>query len=546
MFNLRSFRSARAEPPLASVDALELADLRGQINAIGRSAAVIEFDLDGVILTANQNFLSTVGYSLEEVRGQHHRMFVSAAERDSAEYRAFWTRLAAGEYLAGQFRRLGRGGREIWLQATYNPILDPSGKPFKVVKYCTNITEQKARAADFEGQIEAISKAQAVIEFELDGTIRTANANFLAVVGYSLDEVRGRHHRMFVPASIAESAEYRAFWAKLGRGEYDSGLYRRIAKGGRDVWLQASYNPIFDAGGKPVKVVKYASDVTQQRRMTEQLADLVSRIRTATTEVQVSAEEISKGNAGLSSRVQQQAASLEETAASMEEITATVKQTADNSRLANQLAAAARERAAQGGSVVDQAVRAMHQIRESSEKIGEITGVIDEIAFQTNLLALNAAVEAARAGEQGRGFAVVASEVRNLSGRSATAAKEIKSLIQSSTSQVAEGARFVEESGKTLVEIISAVRKVSDIVAEISTAAAEQATGVEQVGRAVVLMDESTQQNAALVEQAAAASQSIVDQVRSLNDSVRDVGAAPEGGAPSAHAANLRVVARRG
>jgi len=541
-------------------------DLNGLITAINKSQAVIEFTLDGMILTANDNFLRALGYSLSEVQGKHHSMFVEPELRNSAEYQAFWAKLGRGEYDAGIYKRIGRSGKEVWIQATYNPIFDTFGKPLKVVKFATDITEQKLRMADYEGQIASISKAQGVIEFELDGTIRTANSNFLNVMGYALDEVKGKHHGMFVMPAYRESAEYRAFWAKLGRGEYDAAQYKRIAKGGREVWIQASYNPIFDPNGKPFKVVKYVTDVTQQVVMSQQLqaavvetqevvkaaveGDLSARIPTqgktgeiealckgvntllqatmtlitsvkaAVLEVQSGADEIASGNADLSQRTEEQASSLEQTAASMEEMTSSVKQTADNADQANQLAVAARQQAEKGGVIVGSAVTAMSQINTSSKKIADIISVIDEIAFQTNLLALNAAVEAARAGEQGRGFAVVATEVRNLAGRSATAAKEIKGLIQDSVAKVEEGSKLVDESGKALGDIVSSVKKVTDIVFEIASASAEQSSGIEQVSKAVLQMDEVTQQNAALVEEAAAASQSIVDQAQALNELV--------------------------
>jgi methyl-accepting chemotaxis protein len=513
------FRTRRTAA--AARDALiELADLRGQVNAIGRSQAVIEFGLDGTVQHANENFLRAVGYTLEEIRGQHHRMFVEPGERDRPEYRLFWARLAQGEYQAGQYKCIGKAHREVWLQASYNPILDTAGKPLKVVQYCTDVTEQKMQAADFEGQVRAIDKAQAVIEFELNGTIRHANENFLRAVGYTLDEVRGRHHRIFVAPAFAESSEYRFFWLKLGRGEYDAGVYKRVAKGGREVWLQATYNPVVDASGHPVKVVKYASDVTAQKVLTERLSTLVSEIRTSAGEIQRSADEISTGNASLSQRVEAQAASLEETSSSMMRMTQTVRENATNARQANELALAACDHAQRGGKIMHDAVGAMQVINDSSRKIADIIGVIDAIAFQTNLLALNAAVEAARAGEQGRGFAVVASEVRSLAGRSASAAKEIKALIHDSVTKIDDGSRLVEQSGKSLMEIVASVKKVTDIVGEISNASADQAAGIEQVGRAVASMDETTQQTAALIEQAAAASESIVQQVRDLNASV--------------------------
>ena len=529
MFKFKLSSNRSGDGPLQSVSALELADLRGQVAAIGKSQAVIEFGLDGSILTANDNFLQAVGYTLDEIKGKHHRILVDAAYAQSPEYQQFWAKLARGEFDAGQYRRFGKGGREVWLQATYNPILDAAGKPFKVVKICADVTRQKLEAADSEGKLRAVDKVQAIIEFDLDGTIRTANDNFLRVIGYSMAEIRGKHHRIFVDPQYAASPEYEAFWAKLRRGEYDAAEYRRIAKGGREVWLQASYNPVFDANGRPIKVVKFATDITEQKRTTQQLSALVAQIRVSVSEVTTSAKDIADGNTSLSQRVEEQAASLEQTASSMEEMTATVKQNSDNAAAAKQLASAARESAEKGGAVVTQAVDAMQAIDAASRKISDIIGVIDEIAFQTNLLALNAAVEAARAGEQGRGFAVVASEVRNLAGRSASAAKEIKALIQDSSAKVADGSRLVSQSGEGLQEIIGSVKKVTDIVAEIAAASVEQSGGIDQIARAVAQMKEVTQQNAALVEEASAASESILQQAKDLAVAVGGDSSEPQG-----------------
>jgi methyl-accepting chemotaxis protein len=539
------------------------ADYRGQIAAIDRSQAVIEFDMDGTVREINENFVRAMGYSRAEVVGKHHSMFVDAVRAASPEYRSFWAKLGRGESEVATYKRVAKGGREVWLQASYNPIPDASGKPFKVVKYASDVTAQMARNADFEGQLAAINRGQSVVEFDLDGTVRKANDNFAQIMGYTPGEVIGKHHSAFVDPAFAASAEYRASWAKLNRGENETGTFKRMAKGGREVWIHASYNPIADANGKTVKVVEYATDVTatmeaqrelqkavEETQITvryaidgdlthripmdgktgdlerlcrgvnsllESTSDLVKRVKNAVAQVHSGAAEISKGNSNLSQRTEEQASSLEETASSMEEMTSTVKQTADNAGQANQLAMAARQQAEEGGSVVSAAVTAMNGINAQSKKIADIIGVIDEIAFQTNLLALNAAVEAARAGEQGRGFAVVATEVRNLAGRSATAAKEIKALIQDSVAKVEEGSQLVDESGKTLDEIVGAVKKVTDIVAEIAAASREQSAGIEQVNRAVMQMDETTQQNAALVEQAAAASQAIVEQAQTLS-----------------------------
>ena len=253
---------------------LRASDHSGQVAAIGRSQAVIEFAIDGTILTANDKFLVAVGYTLDEVRGHHHSMFLEPGYKDSASYRDFWASLAGGEYKAAQFKRIGKGGRDVWIEATYNPIFDMEGKPFKIVKYATDITQSRLRSVDFAGQIGAIQKSQAVIEFALDGTVLTANANFLEMVGYELDEIKGRHHSMFVDAAHKASEEYRQFWENLNKGRFQAARYKRIGKGGREAWIEATYNPILDLDGTPLKIVKFATDITQRVREQEQLGTL--------------------------------------------------------------------------------------------------------------------------------------------------------------------------------------------------------------------------------------------------------------------------------
>jgi len=422
------------------------------------------------------------------------------------------------------------------------------------------------KAADHESQIAAIGRAQVVVEFDLDGRVRTANEHFLRIMGYSLEDIQGQHHSLFVDPAEKSSPSYQAFWEQLGRGQHETGTYKRIARDGREVWLHASYSPILDPTGKPYKVVKYASDVTEQIKMRdaldcavretqaavqeaisgiltarietggktgqiealatsvnaliENMMSVVAAIKQSATQVRNGAEEISTGNANLSQRTEEQASSLEETASTMEEMTSTVRATAESATQASKLALAAREQADKGSSIVTAAVASMDRISDAGRQIADIIGVIDDIAFQTNLLALNAAVEAARAGEQGRGFAVVASEVRNLAGRSATAAKEIKMLIKETVGKVEEGGKLVNQSGQALEDIGVAVKRVTDVMEEIAQASQSQASGIEQVNRSIMQMDASTQQNAALVEEATAASASILSQATSLSELV--------------------------
>ena len=454
------------------------ADYTGQIAAIGKAQAVIEFNMDGTIISANENFLNTMGYTLKEIQGQHHSMFVESGYRQSPEYRAFWEKLGRGEYDAGQYMRIGKGGKEIWIQASYNPIYDLTGKPFKVVKYATDISQQK----DAERQIQTL--IDTALLGKLDNRIDVSRYD--GSIRKMADSINQLMETIVSP--VRESSRVIGLLAEGDLTQKMEGDFK-----GEFAELSGSINASID-----------------------NLFKMVGDIREATINISSAATEIAQGNTDLSQRTEEQASSLEETASSMEELTSTVKQNADNARQANQLASNAREQAEKGGEVVGSAISAMGAINSSSKKISDIIGVIDEIAFQTNLLALNAAVEAARAGEQGRGFAVVAAEVRNLAQRSATAAKEIKSLIKDSVEKVDEGTRLVDASGKTLTEIVGSVKKVSDIIAEIAAASQEQSAGIDQVNKAVMQMDEVTQQNAALVEEAAAASESMDEQAKGL------------------------------
>jgi len=418
-------------------------DISGKMDALNRTQAVIEFALDGTILDANQNFLDAMGYERSEIVGRHHRIFVAPEEAEAPAYAAFWQRLGSGEPDVGLYRRLGAGGREVWIQASYNPVLNRSGRPVKVVKFATDVSEQRLRAADMEGRLAAIDKAQAVISFTLDGTILEANDNFLATMGYQRDEVIGQHHRIFVDPADRQSAEYRAFWEKLGRGEHDSSLYRRMDRQGREIWIQGSYNPIFDMAGRPFKVVKYATDVTAQTRATRTLH------------------------------------------ASLAELADTVPAIAEQARVTNALATEASRSAADGGAMVEAVINTMSAIQDGARDIADIVALIDTIAFQTNILALNAAIEAARSGTHGRGFAVVAQEVRMLSQRSAESARDIRTLIDGTLERVREGNERSGEAGAAMRDILTSVSTLLDRVSDVAQATNQQAGGIDTVRRAV-------------------------------------------------------------
>jgi len=404
--------------------------------AISRSQAVIEFGLDGTIITANDNFLATLGYSLDEIKGKHHSMFVDPKLVQSSEYKSFWTKLQSGEFQQAEYKRIGKAGKEVWIQASYSPIFDANGKPYKVVKYATDVTAQKLANADFAGQIEAIGKVQAVIQFNLDGTVITANSNFLNTLGYSLGEIEGKHHSLFVEQSYSQSSEYRAFWDKLRRGEFDSGVYKRITKGGKEVWIQASYNPIMDMNGKPFKVVKYATDVTKMIT-TVDLADETYR-------------------------------NVQSVAAAAEEMTASISEISKNMSLSKQATENIVSRTGASGE-------ATNRLIISTQAMENIVNLIHNIAGQVNLLALNATIEAARAGEAGRGFAVVASEVKSLATQTSKAtddiAGEIKS-VQSISSEVATSVNSIVEAANAVSQYVngvaSAIEEQTAVTREIS------------------------------------------------------------------------------
>lgn len=495
-------------------------DMAAQLAAINRSQAMIEFGMDGTILTANEKFLESMSYKLEEITGRHHSIFVTEEVRTSSEYRDFWDRLNRAEYIAGEYRRIGGDGRDVWIQGSYNPILDENGLPCRVVKIATDITVQKMQAVENAGQMAAINKSQAVIEFEMDGTIIQANDIFLNAMGYTLPEIRGQHHRIFVDDVEQSSAEYREFWDRLNCGERVFGEYRRVGKNGRPVWIQGSYNPILDLDDKPCKVVKYANDVTERVRLQEKTQELIGQVVESANQFAEGSQVIAASSASMSDGAQTQAASVEQMTASVDELLASIRVISEAATEARRQADGTAELGRTGGATVNESVSGMRLIKKSSEQIDDIIQVISEIASQTNLLALNAAIEAARAGEHGLGFAVVADEVRKLAERSSEAAKEITQLIKESTRRVTEGAELSEKVGESLNAIVSAVDKTAAGIGRIAESTDSQVQSATEVQTAIRSVSETTESSAAGAEELAASAEELGAQASTLQELV--------------------------
>ncbi|WEZ83107.1 PAS domain-containing methyl-accepting chemotaxis protein [Rhizobium sp. 32-5/1] len=532
-------------------------DTKAILDAMSRSQAIIEFDLTGKILSANENFCKALGYQASEIIGRHHSMFVLPEEVSTPAYKAFWEKLARGEFDQCQYKRIAKGGREIWIEASYNPVFR-RGKPYKVVKFATDITAAKLKSAEDNGKLAALSRAQAVIEFTPEGQILTANENFLSALGYSLPEIQGKHHSMFCEAGFAQSPAYKAFWEDLRAGTFATDQFLRIGKGGKRVFIQASYNPVMDDNGQVFKVVKFATDVTERMHAVEEIGAALARLsqcnirmtldepfvgefetlrrdfNTSIAEFQKtlvnvlgqtrdlgdSSQQMREAAENLAERSQQQAAALEETSAALDQITATVRSSTENTQETRKLVQTARLSTAASTTVVKETVTAMQRIEAASREISQIIGVIDEIAFQTNLLALNAGVEAARAGDAGKGFAVVAQEVRELAQRSAKAAKEIKALITNSGTEVQEGVRLVGKTGDALQDIEELVQSITKNIDAIATAAQEQSVGLREINKAVNELDRMTQENAAMSERTTDISRALAQGAHTLTDLV--------------------------
>jgi len=539
-----------------------LATAMSVLDAINRVQAVIEFQLDGTIVHANQNFLAAVGYTLEEIVGQHHRIFCEPGYAASSEYQQFWQHLGDGEFHSGEFKRRAKGGRDIWIAASYNPVLGPDGKPVKVIKFATDITAQKIAAAEFKGKRDAVNRVQAIIEFDLHGRVLTANDNFLNVMGYALEEVQGQHHRIFCDSAFVHSPEYLAFWERLGRGEFNAGEYRRVTKSGKDVWILASYNPIFDAEGKPVKVVKFATDITEQKKLSAESRgklDALGRsqaviefdmrghvlsvnhnfLRTmGYTEDEVvgahhslfcdedlvksaqyrnfwaalgqgefqsglfkrrgkhdadiwilatynpildingKAYKVVKFAMDVTDQVQREMLVSEKVQAIssvLSKLTQSIGEIADGSQETAGIAGQTQVEAADGSKLLARSRDAIVAIQKSSGDVRDIIDTISDIASQTHLLAFNAAIEAARAGEHGYGFSVVANEVRKLAEKSAVATREIAKLINDTINRVDEGTRLSGEVEAAFERIVRSVARTSESIGQIHASTSAQA-----------------------------------------------------------------------
>ncbi len=473
---------------------------KAQLNAIDEHYAVISFKNDGTILKANQNFLNALGYNANEIIGKHHSMFCDNNLVNSKEYSNFWNELNKGIVQTSEFKRIKKNGDSIFIQASYTPIKDNNGRVYEVIKFAQDITAKKLENLDYLGQIQAIGKSQAVIEFDMNGNILNANENFLNTLGYSLNEILGKHHSMFCEEKYKSSNEYRDFWKKLNEGKFDYGQYLRIGKNEKKVWIRATYNPILDFDGKAFKVVKYATDVTARKNMmfdiqrnVEKLNSSLNHLSNASNTMSKEAKNSMSGSQEVTVSIEQMNQAVGELSEKIESMLSSITSIASSASRGEKIALGAKEQSKTTSN-------AIIKLNEESSKIGETINIITQIAFQTNILSLNAAVEAATAGEAGKGFAVVAAEVRNLANRSNDAAKEITTAIEYIQSLVKNSLESINGIDSTIEEISSMSSNISKSILEqktisneLASTALEASHGLNEITNTMINVSNSSQ-----------------------------------------------------